>query len=88
MPDHPRNRDCASVDQAFAVLTEALKTEAVRGDFARTAAFLQHIERLQTRWTAGEPPHTPRTVKKPAASAPGTGESLQHDHVAVAVQAD
>lgn len=63
MPDD-QNPD---VPSAFAALTTALKAEAVRGDFERTAAFLKHVQQLESRWAAGQPPHTVRTPAKKGA---------------------
>ena len=43
----------------------ALRTAAVApgADFARVTGFLHAVERLEKRWQAGDPAHTPRPAK-------------------------
>ncbi|MBW6400013.1 hypothetical protein KPL78_19285 [Roseomonas sp. HJA6] len=67
------------VPAAFAALIKELKAEAVRGDFERTAAFLRHLQQLESRWAAGQPPHTMRTAsKKPQTPAAGPPPVVEH----------
>jgi hypothetical protein len=56
----------SAVTVAWATIRDALAAEALAdpAQFDRATAFRQHVIRLAARWTAGQPPHTPRAAKE------------------------